>query len=86
MELNKAYIPGGGPDALDALFCFGWRIVKELPKSTDCNTLITGPSYRLCAARADPNFGPSIGLLLREMSEAEDYYAWRLIQERRKIK
>jgi len=72
-----------GLDALGALLCFGYRIVKEPP--TEGGTMITGHEYRLCSAKADPNFRSSIGLLLREVSEAEDYYKKRLMQVGRKL-
>lgn len=81
MEWNKAYVRGYGLDALDSLLCIGYRIVKETANTS--STLITGHEYRLCSAKADPNYRESIAMLLKEISEAEEYYKVRLVQEGR---
>ena len=72
-----------GLDALDALFCFGYRIVKESPGKG--GTMVTGHEFRLCSAKIDRDYLKSIGILLKEVSEAEEYYKKRLVQEGRRM-
>ncbi|MEE1550231.1 MAG: hypothetical protein V1244_01250 [Nitrospinaceae bacterium] len=69
-------------DALDALLCLGYAIVKEMPES---GTLINGPRFRLCSAATEPRHSHSVSLLLGEVDDARMYYSRRLIEEGKKL-
>jgi hypothetical protein len=72
-----------GLDALDALLLFGFRIVKEMPKTS---TLITGTGYRLCGSKVDGLYPDSVSLLFKEVDEAPEFYKKRLVQMGKRMK
>ncbi len=63
-----------GLDALDSLFCFGYRLVSD-----------GNNRYRLCSAKADLSQPQSVGLLMKEIDESKVYYKNRIIEEGRKL-
>ncbi len=69
-------------DALDALLCLGYNIVKETEAEPGCQ-----PGFRLCSANADlstPEDRMSIYLLLQEI-EGNKFYSDKIIDIGRKL-
>ncbi len=64
-------------DAVDALICFGYQVVR--------NGILEKTQYRLCGERADLHFKQSIELLLKEVRENAQYYAKEIIKRGNKL-
>ncbi len=64
-------------DALDALFCFGFKIVK-------CG-ILEKAKYKLDGDCSDVKNADSIKLLLKEIHELPEYYAKQMMERGDKL-
>lgn len=64
-------------NALDALLCFGYRIIKA--------DFLEKASYKLCGKNADKKYKESTNLLLEEINEKAEYYAKEIIERGKKL-
>ncbi len=67
-----------GMCALDAILCFGYRIIPNPPLLS-----VSQYTYRLCSKDADWEYKASIDLLVEEMKEGIHYYAEKILEKGR---